>query len=229
MPEISSLVESARDQLGGLDIIIGNAGWTRFSDFGDLGAMSEAEWDRCWKTNVLGMKQCLQAALPTFAGNPDGGVFIITSSVAGKSLSGSSMAYSVTKAAQLHLMKCMANTQGPKVRVNAVLPGLLLTEWGMGFGEKVIDGIKERSALKKEVRVLCDADAGLVLTDLDRRSWETVPMRTSCLLRTLRSRDKTSSSVCASYRTRVCPMLDSANDRHRLGPEHSEHVMLRLI
>ncbi|RAL59374.1 hypothetical protein DID88_006863 [Monilinia fructigena] len=40
-----------------------------------------------------------------------------------------SMPYSVTKAAQLHLMKCLAATQGPKVRINAVLPGLLLTEW----------------------------------------------------------------------------------------------------
>jgi NAD(P)-dependent dehydrogenase (short-subunit alcohol dehydrogenase family) len=39
------------------------------------------------------------------------------------------MAYSVTKAAQLHLMRCLAQTQGPKARVNAVLPGLLLTEW----------------------------------------------------------------------------------------------------
>ena len=39
------------------------------------------------------------------------------------------MGYSVTKAAGLHLMKCLAATQGPKVRVNAVLPGLLLTEW----------------------------------------------------------------------------------------------------
>jgi len=39
------------------------------------------------------------------------------------------MAYCVTKAAQLHLMKCMAKTQGEKVRVNAVLPGLLLTDW----------------------------------------------------------------------------------------------------
>jgi NAD(P)-dependent dehydrogenase (short-subunit alcohol dehydrogenase family) len=54
---------------------------------------------------------------------------IITSSVAGTSLAGSSMPYSVTKAAQLHLMRGLALTQGEKVRVNAVLPGLLLTEW----------------------------------------------------------------------------------------------------
>jgi len=39
------------------------------------------------------------------------------------------MPYSVSKAAQLHLMRCLAATQGPKVRVNAVLPGLLKTEW----------------------------------------------------------------------------------------------------
>ena len=31
--------------------------------------------------------------------------------------------------AGLHLVKCLASTQGPKVRVNAILPGLLLTEW----------------------------------------------------------------------------------------------------
>ena len=71
----------------------------------------------------------LRAALPTFNVNPEGGAMIITSSVAGTSLGGSSMAYSVTKCAQLHLMRCLAQTQGPKVRINAVLPGLLLTEW----------------------------------------------------------------------------------------------------
>jgi NAD(P)-dependent dehydrogenase (short-subunit alcohol dehydrogenase family) len=71
----------------------------------------------------------VREAMPTFNDNPDGGVFIITSSIAGTSLAGSSMAYSVTKAAQLHLMRCLANTQGSKVRINAVLPGLLLTDW----------------------------------------------------------------------------------------------------
>jgi NAD(P)-dependent dehydrogenase (short-subunit alcohol dehydrogenase family) len=39
------------------------------------------------------------------------------------------MPYAVTKAAQLQLVKCLAVTVGPKIRVNTVLPGLLLTEW----------------------------------------------------------------------------------------------------
>lgn len=39
------------------------------------------------------------------------------------------MPYAVTKAAQLQLVKCLAVTVGPTIRVNTVLPGLLLTEW----------------------------------------------------------------------------------------------------
>jgi NAD(P)-dependent dehydrogenase (short-subunit alcohol dehydrogenase family) len=39
------------------------------------------------------------------------------------------MPYAVTKAAQWQLVKCMAVNVGPKIRVNTVLPGLLLTEW----------------------------------------------------------------------------------------------------
>lgn len=97
----------------------------------------------------------MQQVAQIFKDNKDGGAFIITSSVAvsliipkiskedlskcahlscvlifkGTTVSGSSMGYCVTKAAGLRLMKCLASTQGPKIRVNAVLPGLLLTEW----------------------------------------------------------------------------------------------------
>jgi len=76
-------------------------------------------------------------------------VFIVTSSIAGTRPSGSSMPYSVTKAAQLHLMRCFASTQGPKIRVNAVLPGLLLTEWGQLYGETMVKRLEERAWLKK--------------------------------------------------------------------------------
>ena len=53
----------------------------------------------------------------------------MTSSIAGIAVSGSSLPYCVTKAAQLQLMRVFAASQGPKVRCNAVCPGLLLTEW----------------------------------------------------------------------------------------------------
>ena len=73
--------------------------------------------------------QLFRAAAPHLNANSEGGAFLMTSSVAGVKQQGSSMPYSITKAAGLHLMKCLAKTQGPKIRVNAVLPGLVLTDW----------------------------------------------------------------------------------------------------
>ncbi len=94
----------------------------------------------------------------------------MTSSIAGLGPQGSTMAYSVTKAAGLQLMKCLAVSQGPKIRINAVAPGLLLTEWvslahacdmaehrfdsvpkGQNFLPEQIQGAKDKALLKKEV------------------------------------------------------------------------------
>ncbi|RFU28693.1 hypothetical protein B7463_g7665, partial [Scytalidium lignicola] len=126
--DCTKVVEETIKGLGGLDILISNAGYTRFSDFSDLSASTVEDWDTCYAVNVKAQVHLMKAAQSTFQANPDGGSFILTSSIAGENMSGSSMPYSVTKAAQLHLMRCLAKTQAPKVRVNAVLPGLLLTE-----------------------------------------------------------------------------------------------------
>ncbi|GME33020.1 Short-chain dehydrogenase/reductase SDR [Neofusicoccum parvum] len=140
------------------------AGYTKFTtDWSDLDALGEDDWDKCWAVNVKGKLALMRAALPTFRANPDGGVFLITSSIAGVSQGGSSMAYSVTKAAQLHLMKCLAASQGEKVRINAVLPGLLLTDWGNLYGEERIKSLKERAALKKDTDLHDCANAFVML------------------------------------------------------------------
>lgn len=165
--DIQRCVHETVSAFGGLDIIIGNAGFTKFSNFSDLSALSYEEWDKCWNTNVKGNHALLKEAKPIFEANEEGGVFIMTSSVAGKSLSGSSMAYSVTKAAQIHLMKCLANTQGPKCRVNAVLPGLLLTDWGNLYGDERIGMLKGQAALKKETEL---GDCAQAFVDIARNS-----------------------------------------------------------
>lgn len=48
----------------------------------DLHDMSEEEWDKCWAVNVKGQMALLRAALPQFNKNPEGGSFIMTSSIA---------------------------------------------------------------------------------------------------------------------------------------------------
>ncbi|KAJ5905445.1 uncharacterized protein N7473_002361 [Penicillium subrubescens] len=145
------LVQATIEKLKGLDIIISNAGWTKFTSFGDLDALTDEEWDKCWSTNVKSNLSLFKEAAPTFNANPEGGVFIATSSIAGITAGGSSMAYSVTKSAGLHLLQCLKASQGPKVRINAVLPGLLLTEWGVRYSPEQIEAWKNKSALKHEV------------------------------------------------------------------------------
>ncbi|KAH8596323.1 short-chain dehydrogenase/reductase-like protein sdr [Bisporella sp. PMI_857] len=160
-------VQEATSKLGGLDIIISNAGHTRFSDFKDLNASTVEDWDTCFAVNVKAQSFLLKEATPTFRANPEGGVFVVSSSIAGIKQAGSCMPYSVTKAAQLHLVKCLAATQGPKVRVNAVLPGLLLTEWGMLYGEERITYMKENAPLKKETNL---EDCAQAFVDIARNT-----------------------------------------------------------
>ena len=71
------------------------------------------------------------------------------------------MGYSVTKAAGLHLMKCVASSSGPKVRINAILPGLLLTDWGRKYGEERIKNAIEGTVLKHEVGISMAEQYGL--------------------------------------------------------------------
>ncbi|KAL4930648.1 SDR family NAD(P)-dependent oxidoreductase [Aspergillus undulatus] len=157
------IVQTTIEQLGGLDILVSNAGWTKIVPFADLDAMLEEDWDKCWSNNVKGHLWLFKAALSTFRANAEGGVFLLTSSAAAKSASGSSLPYSVTKAAGLHLAKCLAQTQGNKVRVNAVLPGLLLTEWGLRFPQEKIEMYKNKTPLNTLPEVEDTADAYISL------------------------------------------------------------------
>lgn len=91
MPEDNArLVKETVDGLGGLDVIVANAGWTRFANFADLNDLSLEEWNKCWACNVMAHLQLVQAAGPIFSKNEEGGSYIITSSVAVRQLAQSS-------------------------------------------------------------------------------------------------------------------------------------------
>lgn len=100
--------------------------------------MVDEDWDRCFTVNVKSHLWLMHAAKPYLSagwddddaeggGAQESGCFVTTASLAGVKVSGSSLAYAVTKAAHLHLAKALAMLAAPKVRVNSVSPGLLLT------------------------------------------------------------------------------------------------------
>jgi NAD(P)-dependent dehydrogenase (short-subunit alcohol dehydrogenase family) len=77
------------------------------------------------------------------------GAFITTASLAGIKPSGSSLAYSVTKAAAIHLTRALAIICAPKIRCNCLSPGLILTEWGLQFGEEKIEAARKATKLQR--------------------------------------------------------------------------------
>ena len=99
--------------------------------------------------NVKSHLWLLYAAKPHLEASEDGGSFITVASLAGVRPSGSSLPYSVTKAAQIHLMKGLSVICGPKIRCNTISPGLMMTEWGQKFPEKSVKAVTERGALKR--------------------------------------------------------------------------------
>ena len=126
--EAEATVERAVAALGGLDVLVNNAGVTGTVapiDFAKLDAMTDAFWETILATNLVGPFRCSRAAAPAL--RESRGAIVNTASVAGLGRRGSSIAYSASKAGLINLTKSLARALAPDVRVNAVAPGLVET------------------------------------------------------------------------------------------------------
>ncbi len=126
------LLERTLERFGGLDILVNNAGWTTVVPHTDLDALTDDIFRRTFEVNVFGTWWLTKAAMPHLKASPDGNVVTITS-IAGIRPVGSSIAYSMTKAALNQMTLLLAKSCGP-VRVNAVAPGLVATPWTADWG-----------------------------------------------------------------------------------------------
>ena len=125
--QCQKLIDTTIDTFGKLDLLVNNAGWTTLVPHSDLDALTDEIFLKTFQVNVFGTWQLTKIAMPHLHKSDDGNVVNITS-VAGVRPMGSSIAYSMTKAALNHMTHLLAKSQGP-VRVNAVAPGLVETPW----------------------------------------------------------------------------------------------------
>jgi len=133
--QVRDMVCRCREEHGGLDVLVNNAGTTRFIDHADLNALTDEVWDEILGVNLMGTFYCCRAALP-FLQERQGAIVNITS-VAGLQGDGSSIPYAASKAACNCLTKSLARAFAQRVRVNAVAPGPVQTRWLADYQDRV--------------------------------------------------------------------------------------------
>jgi NADP-dependent 3-hydroxy acid dehydrogenase YdfG len=120
-----AFVQAAHDELGGLDVLVNNAGVML------LGPVADAdtdEWRRMIDVNLLGLLYSTHAALPLMAGS-GGGDIVNVSSVAGRRADAGAAVYNMTKFGVHGFSEALRQEAlHSKIRVTTVAPGFVETE-----------------------------------------------------------------------------------------------------
>ncbi|WP_138444025.1 SDR family NAD(P)-dependent oxidoreductase [Sinomonas susongensis] len=141
---VQSAVEEAARALGGLDIVVNNAG---IGAQGSVEDNDDDEWRRVLEVNVLGIVRVARAALPHLR-NSEHPAIVNTSSIAATAGLPQRALYSASKGAVYSLTLAMAADHVREgIRVNCVSPGTTDTPWVGRLLEKTADPVAERAAL----------------------------------------------------------------------------------
>lgn len=142
---VAASVASAIDDLGGLDVVVNNAG---IGAQGTVETNSLDEWQRVFDVNVFGMVRVTRAALPALRLSSKAAVVNLCSIAATAGLPQRAL-YSATKGAVLSLTLAMAADHLHEgVRVNCVNPGTTDTPWVGRLLDAADDPSAERAALE---------------------------------------------------------------------------------
>lgn len=129
---VRAMVAAVAARLGRLDVVVNSAGVTSFRAMGDLEATVDEDWRRIVDVNLKGPFQVMRSALEHLRANADGGSIVNVSSVGGVYGVGSSIPYCASKAGLNTMTLMFARELAPKIRVNAVAPGFVDTDWAKG-------------------------------------------------------------------------------------------------
>jgi 3-oxoacyl-[acyl-carrier protein] reductase len=154
--EVKAMVAAVIDRYGRLDVLINNAGTTRFIAHPDLEALTDEVWDEILKVNLKGTFYCCRAAAPEL--RKTGGTIVNIASVAGHLATGSSIVYAVSKAGVLQLTRALAVALAPDVRVNSVSPGLVSTRWLRQFDAGAANSQETSAAASTPLNAVATSD-----------------------------------------------------------------------
>jgi NAD(P)-dependent dehydrogenase (short-subunit alcohol dehydrogenase family) len=168
---IEAGIGQAAQALGGLDVLINNAG---IAETERALSVSEAQWDAQLDVNLKGCFFAAQAAAKLMAGQEAGGAIVNIASILGERVSASVAPYAISKAGLIQMTKALAlEWARHRIRVNALAPGYVVTDINRAFfageaGEALTKRIPMRRAGE-----LDDLDGPLLLLCSDASRYMT--------------------------------------------------------
>ena len=129
-PDVQALVAAGVERFGRLDVMYNNAGVSTPKPGLTFVEHSQQDWDRLLGINLMGMVYGCKHAVLQFRRQGGGGVIVNTGSVAGMVGFGG-VPYGVSKAGGILLTKALAmEVAAEGIRINAIAPATLLTNFG---------------------------------------------------------------------------------------------------
>lgn len=133
---------------GGLDVLVNSAGTTQKVEFADLEGVTPQLWDEILGVNLVGTFWVCQAFAESL--KTRGGSIVNVTSISSTRVIGSSLPYSVSKAALAQMTRALAVALAPDVRVNAVAPGTVISGWH----ERLVGAETARRSFEAEAEIV---------------------------------------------------------------------------
>lgn len=167
--QVSKMFDDVERLLGGVDVLVNNAGVSSQKLFTDI---TDEQWRECMGVNLDGAFFCSRSALPNMI-RKKCGVIINISSMWGQVGASCEVHYSTAKAGLIGLTKALAKEVGPSsVRVNCIAPGVIMTDMMKSFDEATLDELREETPLNRLGTPEDIADAAVFLAS-DKASFIT--------------------------------------------------------
>ena len=132
------------------DLLVNNAGLTRFVAHDDLDGLDDDLIDEIFRVNWRGAFACIRAFRDSLASG-DGGLVVNISSIAGISGVGSNVAYCASKAAMNCMTVSLARALAPQIRVLAIAPALVEGKYARQLDPQWCQEQADRAPLKRLV------------------------------------------------------------------------------
>ena len=154
-----------QEKYGSLDLLMNNAGYTRFAAPDDLDSLDDELIDKIFQINWRGAYAGVRVMKNLLANN-DGGVVVNISSIAGLTAIGSNIAYCASKSALNTMTMALGRSLAPAIRVASIAPGLVEGEYSKKLDQDWCEEQTQLTPLKRLTQAQDVADAVIAIMTL---------------------------------------------------------------